>query len=89
MLKKAPPLQQEVSDSVSLSQDCRPEIWSDIKQEANLSSERPAPGHPAHSSSVISSGLVTSKTTADALEELRGYRDMKNLLLAQSTKFHT
>ncbi|KAL6219940.1 hypothetical protein ACLB2K_007698 [Fragaria x ananassa] len=89
MLKKAPPLRQEVTDSVSLSLDCRPEIWSDIKQEANLSSERPASGHPAHSSSVISSGLITSKTTADALEELQGYRDMKNLLLAQSTKFHT
>ncbi|XP_050380872.1 autophagy-related protein 13b [Argentina anserina] len=88
MLKKAPPLRQEVSDSVSLSQDCRPEMWSDTQKEANLSSERPTPGHPVNSVSVISSGLVTSKTTADALEELRSYRDMKNLLLVQSTKFN-
>ncbi|XP_040370643.1 autophagy-related protein 13b isoform X2 [Rosa chinensis] len=88
MLKKAPPLRQEVSDSVSLSQGCRPEMWSDGKQEANLSSESQAPVQPADSSTVISSGLITSKTTADALEELQSYRDIKNSLLAQSSKSH-
>lgn len=73
MLKKAPPLRQEVS-----------EMWNNSKQEAILSSESQAPVQPAGSSSVTSSGLITSKTTADALEELRGYRDMKNSLLASS-----
>lgn len=87
MLKKAPPLRQEISDSVSLSHACRPEIWNNSKPEAILSSESQAPLQHAGSSSVISSGLITSKTTADALEELRGYRDMKNSLLA-SGKSH-
>lgn len=84
MLRKAPPLRQEVSDSVSLLHACRPEMWNNSKQEAILSSESQAPVQRAGSSSVTSSGLITSKTTADALEELRGYRDMKNSLLASS-----
>ncbi|KAF2284362.1 hypothetical protein GH714_021107 [Hevea brasiliensis] len=37
------------------------------------------------SASIASSGLVASKTTADALEELRGYKEMKkDLLLSQA-----
>lgn len=84
MLKKAPPLRQEVSDSVSSSHACRPEMWNNSKQEAILSSESQAPVQRAGSSSVTSSQLITSKTTADALEELQGYRDMKNSLLASS-----
>ncbi|XP_057974661.1 autophagy-related protein 13b [Malania oleifera] len=81
MLKKAPPLCQGFSNS-NLSQASKPEFWCESIQEFNQISKEPAVRHAT--SSVISSGFVMSKTTADALEELRGYREMKDLLLVKS-----
>lgn len=66
LLKKAPPLRQDITNSIILS-------------------EQPGVQNAA-SSSVESSGLVLPKTTADAFEELRGYRELKDLLLKQSSR---
>ncbi|XP_058006382.1 autophagy-related protein 13b-like [Hevea brasiliensis] len=75
MLKKAPPLRQDFSTSVCLSQD---------KMSSSSLQEQQA------SASIASSGLVASKTTADALEELRGYKEMKkDLLLSQAGRSNT
>ncbi|GMN33150.1 hypothetical protein TIFTF001_003995 [Ficus carica] len=81
MLKKAPPLRQDLPESVAKSSMVpRTETWgNNITLESNQ--------HVA-SSSVLASGLVASKTTADALEELQGYRDMKNFLLSRGSKSH-
>ncbi|CAL1409162.1 unnamed protein product [Linum trigynum] len=64
MLKKAPPLRQELSSSNV-----------DSTHVSSTRAEQP----PDTSSSV----LVASKTTADALEELQGYKRMKDYLLSQ------
>ncbi|KAG6721612.1 hypothetical protein I3842_03G120200 [Carya illinoinensis] len=81
MLKKAPPLRQESSSSVNVPQAAGPDIWSNSLDEHNQAVQHAA------SASITSSGLVTLKTTADALEELQGYREeMKNLLLKQGCK---
>ncbi|CAB4283656.1 unnamed protein product [Prunus armeniaca] len=84
MFRKAPPLRQDNSNSVKFSQACRPEIWSNSSQEPHQPSKGQASIQRDDSSSVISSGHVTSKTTTVALEELQSYREMKNLLLGQA-----
>ncbi|XP_027341856.1 autophagy-related protein 13b isoform X1 [Abrus precatorius] len=81
MLKKAPPLRQDFSTSEHLSQGTGPETWNNNNQEPNhvLEASRPV--------SLMSSGIIaTRKTTADALEEFQGYREMKNLLLMRGGK---
>lgn len=89
MLTKAACLQQDTSSLVDLSQDSRPKMWSSNSQECNPNSEGQAVQQAA-SSSVASSRLVASKTTADALEELRGYKEMmKDLLLRQAGRSNT
>lgn len=85
MLKKAPPLRQDLSSSINSSDATRPEIWRNSNQESSQISEAPSGQHAA-SLSVASSSLVASKTTADALEELQGYKEMKNLLLSQGAR---
>lgn len=80
MLKKAPPLRAEFSNSLNVPQASGPEIWSNSIQERNAAVQHAA------SASMTSSGFVTLKTTADALEELQGYKEMKNLLLKQGGK---
>uniref|UniRef100_A0A2C9UQC1 Autophagy-related protein 13 N-terminal domain-containing protein n=1 Tax=Manihot esculenta TaxID=3983 RepID=A0A2C9UQC1_MANES len=88
MLRKAPPLRQDISTSIDLSQVSRSKISSSSFQEHVQISETPAI-QPA-SSSIASSGLVASKTTADALEELRGYKElMRDLLLSQADRSDT
>ncbi|KAJ0238345.1 hypothetical protein HA466_0239960 [Hirschfeldia incana] len=73
MLKKAPPLRQD------LSQSSIPEIyWNN--------NNKPAVAHKIAAASITASGIaLAAKTTADALEELRSYKEMKNVLLSQST----
>lgn len=88
MFRKAPPLRQDNSNSVKFSQACRPEIWSNSSQEPHQPSKGQASIQRDDSSSVISSGHITSKTTTVALEELQSYREMKNLLLGQGSKSH-
>lgn len=88
MLRKAPPLWQNHTNSVNLSQAGRPETWSNCNQEPDRSSEGHASVQRAGSSSVVSSRLISSKTTTDALQELRGYKTMKNLLIGKGSKSH-
>ncbi|GKU95127.1 hypothetical protein SLEP1_g8527 [Rubroshorea leprosula] len=83
MLKKAPPLHQDFSSTSSSAS--RPELWRNSIQEPDKISEAMTLTHAA-SPSIPSSRL---KTTADALEELRGYKEMKNLLLAQGDKSYS
>ncbi|KAK9062248.1 hypothetical protein SSX86_019434 [Deinandra increscens subsp. villosa] len=77
MLKKAPPLQQDLNRSQYVSKTSRPENASNQFQD-----------RLPHASSNISSFSRVSgiKTTSDALEELKGYVDVKQLLLKQSGK---
>ncbi|CAN1847729.1 Autophagy-related protein 13b [Linum perenne] len=77
MLKKAPPLRQELSSSMAdySSQDSKSRLWTGTTQ--------PEQQADSSSSSIMSSGLTASKTTADALEELHGYKRMKDFLLRQ------
>ncbi|KAE8691218.1 E3 ubiquitin-protein ligase ATL76-like [Hibiscus syriacus] len=86
MLKKAPPLCQDTS--LNFSEASRPEMWSNSIQKQSQISEAETVEHAA-ASSTASSRLVASKTTADALEELRGYKAMKNLLLSEGGNAYT
>lgn len=79
MLKKAPPLRQD-SDSMNLLQDSTPGTINPMQI-----SVKPGAQHSC-TSNFASSVNIATKTTADALEELRGYRDMKDLLLKQGGK---
>jgi autophagy-related protein 13 len=83
MLKKAPPLRAEFSNSLNVPQASGPEIWSNSIQERNAAVQHAA------SASMTSSGFVTLKTTADALKELQDFRKMKNLLVEQGGKSYT
>ncbi|CAK9162557.1 unnamed protein product [Ilex paraguariensis] len=85
MLKKAPPLRRDLSDSTNLLPSFKPETLNNRTQEPNRIPEEPGIKQAA-SVSISSSGLLASKTTADALEELQGYREMKDLLLRQAGK---
>lgn len=80
MLKKAPPLRQDSYTSQESSESARPQTYSINTREDNQIIESPI------SSSVISSGFSTTKTTADALEEFQGYQEMKNSLLLRGSK---
>lgn len=83
MLKKAPPLRQDLSESRDISQSPKSGTLSIHHiQDPLQMSENPVI-QQAGSLSVGSSGIFSSKTTADALEELRGYREMKESLLRQ------
>uniref|UniRef100_M4E0Q6 Autophagy-related protein 13 N-terminal domain-containing protein n=1 Tax=Brassica campestris TaxID=3711 RepID=M4E0Q6_BRACM len=75
MLKKAPPLRQDVSETST------PELcWNNNKN-------KPGGDQEIATASMTASGIaLAAKTTADALEELRSYKEMKNVLLSQSTK---
>ncbi|KAG4398950.1 hypothetical protein GLYMA_08G146700v4 [Glycine max] len=84
MLKKAPPLHQDFSTSQHLSQGAYPETWKNNTQGTNQILE--ASSRPV---SIMSSGIIaTRKTTADALEEFHGYKEMKNLLLRRGSSKH-
>lgn len=72
MLKKAPPLQQDLNRSHSLKQ---------------IQIQDPPPVAASNMAASSSSSRVSPvKTTSDALEELKVYMDMKQLLLRQSGK---
>lgn len=93
MLKKAPPLRsppprQDSSCPITSPAGSRPGSWRNSIQEPGR-----IPGamilQNATSTSTTSSSLIASKTTADALEEFRGYKEMRNLLLTQGGKSFT
>ncbi|KAL1132881.1 hypothetical protein V6Z11_A12G002400 [Gossypium hirsutum] len=86
MLEKAPPLRQNVS--LNFSEASRPEILSNSVPKQSQISEAVTVEHAA-APNIASFRLVASKTTTDALEELRGYKVMKNLLLSEGGKAYT
>lgn len=79
MLKKAPPLQQDLNRSQSVSKPLMPGTSSN-------QIHHPPPVIEDASSNMSSSRVSGIKTTSDALEELKVYMDMKQLLLRQSSK---
>ncbi|XP_047322071.1 autophagy-related protein 13b [Impatiens glandulifera] len=84
MLKKAPPLRQDLSHSQNFSSE---------PVNSNSHYSRAAAAHnpmgKAVASSEAASGHGFGRTTADALEELRSYREMKDLLVSQGTTTKT
>lgn len=79
MLKKAPPLRQDfLNRSQYVSKPSRPESVSNQIQNP--------PHVEVASSNMMSSRVSGIKTTSDALEELKVYTNMKQLLLRQSDK---
>ncbi|KAK8673733.1 hypothetical protein V6N13_112048 [Hibiscus sabdariffa] len=84
MLKKAPPLRQDNCPEAS-----GPEMWSNSIQKQSQIPEAATIEPTAAASSSASSRVVASKTTADALEEFRGYKVMKNMLLSEGGKAYT
>ncbi|KAG7034429.1 Autophagy-related protein 13b, partial [Cucurbita argyrosperma subsp. argyrosperma] len=88
MLQKAPPLRQDFTDSAAdLVRPSTPDSPSrNPQQGTQISKSLGSKGRYAASSSITTSGLFVPKTTADALEELQSYREMKNLLLRQAGK---
>ncbi|KAJ0647776.1 putative HORMA domain superfamily protein [Helianthus annuus] len=79
MLKKAPPLQQDLHRSQHACKTPRPENpFNQIQIHDH---------HPPLASSNMSSSRVSGiKTTSDALDELKVYMDVKLMLLRQSGK---
>nr|XP_043634791.1 autophagy-related protein 13b isoform X2 [Erigeron canadensis] len=76
MLKKAPPLRQDLHRSQNVCKPSRPENSSSQIKDQPVVEVAP--------SNMISSRVSGIKTTSDALEELKVYMDMKQLLLRQS-----
>ncbi|XP_075501467.1 autophagy-related protein 13b-like [Primulina tabacum] len=76
MLKKAPPLCQDIS----FSADSKLKTPANCNQDSNENSEK-SNILQSGSTNLASSGLASSKTTSDALDELRGYRELKDSLL--------
>ncbi|KAL6551966.1 hypothetical protein OROGR_008120 [Orobanche gracilis] len=77
MLKKAPPLGQDILVTTHYLQ-----LRNHMHHNANENTqEKQQPDSTC--SNLASLGLIASKTTADALNELRGYREIKDLLLKQ------
>ncbi|XP_042022799.1 autophagy-related protein 13b-like [Salvia splendens] len=75
MLKKAPPLHQDLQGSTLQTPTNSIKDTTEISEEPRV--------QQSSASNIVSSGLglVTSKTTANALEELHGYRKMKDSFL--------
>lgn len=82
MLKTAPPLRQDLSRSVRSSRVFRDESWN-MKIQHNKAMEAEQSESPASSPGITASGLFKPRTKADALEELRMYKEIKELLLEQ------
>ncbi|KAL2521333.1 Autophagy-related protein 13 [Forsythia ovata] len=82
MLEKAPSLHQDISVTSDLLQGSKLEMLKNSIQDPNEISSTPQE-QQSTSSNFAASGLISFKTTADALEELSGYREIKNSLLKQ------
>ncbi|XP_008784140.2 autophagy-related protein 13b-like isoform X1 [Phoenix dactylifera] len=82
MLKTAPPLRQDLSKSVRSSQVFRGDFWNPrLQHNECMEAEVERSESPASNSGITASGLFKPRTTADALEELRIYKEMKEWLL--------
>lgn len=87
MLKKAPPLRQDYSASIVVSAAPKTTCSDAGVQDSNENVARAPAERPTYSS-IVSSGISQSKTTADAIVELRGYRKMKEFILKQAGSSH-
>ncbi|XP_076887867.1 autophagy-related protein 13b-like [Bidens hawaiensis] len=85
MLKKAPPLQQDLNQSQNVCKTSRPE-YSCNQIQVHDHHPHPHPHPPVGSSTMSSSRVSGIKTTSDALEELKVYMDVKMMLLRPSGK---
>lgn len=85
MLQTAVPLQQDSSNLSKFLRVPKADSWREkLQPNQNLVSGKGT--HQTSESSntgITASGLIMPKTTADALEDLRSYREMKDLLLRQ------
>ena len=75
MLQRAPPLCQDISNPINLSPSSSHVTLTNLTEKQNEKSE------PRVQPAAIS--MASPKTTSAALEELKGYREMKDLLLSQ------
>ncbi|CAA2956900.1 autophagy-related 13b-like [Olea europaea subsp. europaea] len=82
MLKKAPSLHQDISVTSNLLQGSKHEMPKNSNQDPDEISSTPRE-QQSTSVNFASSGLVSPKTTAGALEELCEYKEMKNSMLKQ------
>lgn len=78
ILKTAAPLQQDLQNSVTSSHAVNEEAWNQRIHHAGDVKVDTASG-----SMITASGFFKSRTAADALEELRRYKEIKELLLKQ------
>ncbi|MCL7024349.1 hypothetical protein MKW94_020438 [Papaver nudicaule] len=86
MLSTAPPLGQDISKSIKLSQVSKPEIWGSTEEPAvTLESGIGGLSTSSCNVNISSSGLLLSKTTADALQEFQSYRQIKESLLLRNS----
>ncbi|OAY82372.1 Autophagy-related protein 13 [Ananas comosus] len=92
MLKTAPPLRQDLSESLNPSVLVCEEAHTQRAQNTSIETEvgtnkfenpNPHSSSGIASSSSSSSSIYKSRTAADALEELRVYKELKELLLKQ------
>lgn len=90
MLKKAPPLHQDLHTSEHPSRCGEPCLATTPDLRVSLTRHIQEPDHileaPRPASTMSSEIIATRKTTSDALEEFHGYREMKKLLLMGGSK---
>lgn len=85
MLQTAAPLQQDSSNLSKFPQVPKPDSWREkILPNQNLVSGKGTRQTSESNIGIVSSGLFMSKTIADALEDLRSYREVKDYILQQS-----
>lgn len=84
MLQTAVPLQQDSSNLSKFLRVPKADSWREkLQPNQNLVSGKGTHQTSESNTGITASGLIMSKTTADALEDLRSYREMKDLLLRQ------
>lgn len=81
MLKTAAPLQQDLPNSVAPSASVNDEVWNHGIQHNKVKEVGTEKIDTVSGSMVTASGLSKSRTTTVALEELKRYKEMKELLL--------
>lgn len=80
MLNKARPLSQQYSQSIIPAS-----LQPSITKTGSVPEVPPRPFRDSNSFTASSSSVIALRTTSDALEELKGYRDLKNMLLKRSS----
>lgn len=84
MLKTAAPLRQDLLNSVAPSPSLKDGVWKHGIQHNKVKDAGMEKFDIASGSMITASGLSRSRTAAGALEELKRYKELKELLLRQS-----